>query len=93
MTKSGKINRTGLLRLAEQLINLEEVTLIVDTDITKADIVDFLNSCKHLQRLHLLVLQRDQFKRLDTEIDNIFTVTSFSDGHWGEVTIERRDED
>lgn len=87
-----KIHRAELMTLPENLPNLEEVTLIANTDITNTDVVDFVRKTDKLMRLNLIVSQMDQLTNFENEILNEFEVKTFWDESLaeGNVVVQRK---
>lgn len=82
------------MRLAVDLLNLEEVTVIVDSSVTQSqsDVMEFVRRCRHLRKLLLEHTNNKLSRRFDTEIDGVFDVKLLWDEakQKGSITIERK---
>lgn len=82
--------RSVLKLLPEKLPNLEEVTLFVDNDVRRNDVIDFIRSCKQLKKLHLTYTKNELSQNFEHEIDEKFDVGIVWDANAqkGTITIE-----
>lgn len=86
------ISRNELLRLADKLPNLKEVSLRLDSSVTQSNVADFVRSCQLLQKLHIL-FPNDVFSgNFDDGINELFDVNVEWDAseRVGSITIEHK---
>lgn len=86
-TVGGEIEPAQLLRLAEKLVNLEELAIVPDTNVMIDQVKKFITSSSSLVKLHFVVAEERLIE--DFKADNCgFIIDTFWNGSWGTITID-----
>lgn len=86
----GEIELKDLNALGEKLPNLAELAVVPSKEIMIDQLLEFVQSCEKLEKLHLVVSEVrliDDFKAGEF-FDEAFIVETKWDGSWGTITID-----